>query len=81
VFLQEVDYNISVKQMTAKCPNPERGLTHTTLPLFLVTLARKQKAPEIFKLTVLNKIVIKIKAYRSQNGLIQYYNYQCFGHI
>jgi hypothetical protein len=29
VSLQEVDYNISVKQMTAKCPNPERGLTHT----------------------------------------------------
>jgi hypothetical protein len=43
VALQETDYDvISVKQMTAKRPTPERGVTHTS-PLFLVTLARNQK--------------------------------------
>jgi hypothetical protein len=41
VALQERDYDvISVKQMTAKCPTPEGGITHTSLPLFLVTLVR-----------------------------------------
>lgn len=67
--------------MTAERPTPEGGLTHTSLPLFLVTLARKQEAPEIFKLTVLSNIVIKVKACRSQNGLIRCYTCQCFAHI
>jgi hypothetical protein len=33
VALQEMDYDvISVKQMTAKRPTPEGGVTHTSLP-------------------------------------------------
>jgi hypothetical protein len=59
VALQEMDDVISVKQMTAKHPNPERGVTHTSLPLYLVTLVTNQKAPEIFKLPTLCNIVIK----------------------
>jgi hypothetical protein len=67
--------------MTAKHPTPEGWVTHTSLPLFLVTVARNQKAPEIFKLTTFRNIVKKVEAYRSQNGLTQYYNCQRFGHI
>jgi hypothetical protein len=49
---QEIAYNIiSVKQMTDKHPTPDGGVEHATLSLFIVTLARNQKAPEIFKLT------------------------------
>jgi hypothetical protein len=41
VVLQEIDYDsISVKQMTAKRSTPEGGITHISLPLFLVTLER-----------------------------------------
>jgi hypothetical protein len=39
------------------------------LPFFLVTLARSQKAPEVFKLKKHCNIVIKVEAYRSQTGL------------
>jgi hypothetical protein len=54
VDFQEIDYNvISVKQMTAKGLAPKGGVTHTSLPLFLVTIGRNQKASEIFKLTAL----------------------------
>jgi hypothetical protein len=76
VALQEIDYDvISIKQTTAERPTPEGGgVTHTSLTLFLVTLARNQKAPEIFKLTILCNIVIKVEAYRSQNGLAQCYS-------
>jgi hypothetical protein len=45
VALQEIDYDIiNVKQMTAKRPSPEGVVTHTSLPLFLVILARNQKS-------------------------------------
>jgi hypothetical protein len=41
VALQETDYDItSVKQMIAKRSTPEAEVTHTSLPLFLFTLAR-----------------------------------------
>jgi hypothetical protein len=44
VALQETDYDsISVKQMTANHPTPEGGVTHTSLPLFLVTLERNKR--------------------------------------
>jgi hypothetical protein len=46
--------------------HPKRRVTPTSLPLFLVTLARNQKAPEIIKLITLCIIIIKVKAYRSQ---------------
>jgi hypothetical protein len=55
--------------------------THTSLLLFLVTVARNQKAPKIFGLTTFCNIVIKVEAYKSQNRLMQCYNSQHFGHI
>jgi hypothetical protein len=45
VALQEIYYDvISVKQMTTKHLTPEGEVTHTSLPLFLVTIARNKKA-------------------------------------
>jgi hypothetical protein len=55
--------------MTAKRSTPERGFTHSALPLFIITLARNQKALDIFKLTTLCNIVIKAEAYRPKMGL------------
>jgi hypothetical protein len=82
VALQEIDYNaVSVTQMTAKYSTMKGGVSHTSLSIFLVTLTRNQKPPEIFKLTTLCNIVIKVEAYISQNGLTQCYNCQRFGHI
>jgi hypothetical protein len=45
VSLQGIDYDVM------NVPTPKGGVIHTALPLFLVTLARNQKVPEIFKLT------------------------------
>jgi hypothetical protein len=56
------------------------GVTHISLPLFLVSLARDQKVPEVFKLILFN-IVVKVEGYRSQNRLAQCYSYQHFGHF
>jgi hypothetical protein len=82
VAIQEIDYDvISVKQMTAKRPTTEGGVSNTPPLLFLVTLVKNQKVPEIFKLTTLGNIVMKVEAYRSQNRLTQCYNCQRFGHI
>jgi hypothetical protein len=67
VVLQDTDYIISVKQVTTKHPTPKGWVVHTSLPLFLVTVARNQKVPIIFKLTTFCNIVIKIEAYKSQN--------------
>jgi hypothetical protein len=68
VDLQEIDYDVvSVKQTTAKRPTPEGGITHTSL--FLVTLARYLKAPEIFNLKTLRNIVIKSKLINPRTAL------------
>jgi hypothetical protein len=71
VVLQEIDYDvISVKLMTAKRVTPEGGwVIHTSITLFLVTLAWGQKASEIFKLARLGNILMNVEAYRSHNGL------------
>jgi hypothetical protein len=69
------------KKITAKYPTPDKWITRISLPLFLVTLARSQQAPEIFKLTPLCNIIKKVEAHRSQKGLTQCYNCQRFGHI
>jgi hypothetical protein len=68
-----------MKQMTAKCPPPEGWVTHTSLLLFLLTLARNQNAPEIFKLRTLCNIVMKVEAYKFQNGLTQRYSWPHLG--
>jgi hypothetical protein len=80
--LQELGYEvISVKQMTAKRPSPEGGATCISLPLSLVDLARSQKSQDIFKITSLCNIIIKLETYTSQKRLTQCYNCQRFGHI
>jgi hypothetical protein len=61
VALQELGYEVlSVKQMTVKRPFPAGGDTLVSLPLFLVTLVRNQKSHEIFKITNLCSIIVKV---------------------
>jgi hypothetical protein len=80
--LQDLGYSVlSVKQMTASRPSPEGGNYTLNLPLFLVTLPKDAKSPEIFKLTSLCHIVVRVEAYRTQNALTQCFNCQKFGHI
>jgi hypothetical protein len=82
VAIHGITYDvISVKQVIAKRPTTEGGVSNTSLLLFLVTLAKNQKVPEIFKLTTLCNIVIKVEAYRTQNRLTQCNNCQRSGHI
>jgi hypothetical protein len=71
---------VNVKQFIAKRLTPEGGVTHTTSPLFVVTVTRNQKAREIFKLTRCNTL-IKMEPYTSQNELTHCYYFQRFGHI
>jgi hypothetical protein len=70
---------VSVKQMSTSRRSPEG--TPATLPLFLVTLAKTIKSQEIFKLSSLCHIAIKVEAYKSQNPLTHCYNCQTFGNV
>jgi hypothetical protein len=72
---------ISVRQMTTSRPQPQGGLQTINIPLFLVTITRNEKAMEIFKLTNLNHVIIKVEAYRNQGGLTRCHNCQNFGHV
>jgi hypothetical protein len=49
--------------MTAKRSSPAGDDTLVSLPLFLVTLVRNQKSQEIFKITNLCSIIVKVDAY------------------
>jgi hypothetical protein len=70
VALQEMGYEvISVKQMAAKRPSAEGGVTIVTLPLFLITLIRNQKSLDIFKISSFSNISVKVEAYKSKSGL------------
>jgi hypothetical protein len=63
VALQELGYEvINVKQMTAKFPFPEGEVTLLFFPLFLITLVRNQKSPDIFKNSSLRNIIVKVEA-------------------
>jgi hypothetical protein len=82
VALKELGYEaISVKQMTAKRPSPEGRVTLVSLPFFLITLVRNQKSLDIFKISSLCNIIVKVEAYKSKSRLTQCYNCQRFGHI
>jgi hypothetical protein len=50
------------------------------LPLFLITLPRNENSQDIFKLTGLCHISIRVEAYKNQTGLTQCYNCQKFVH-
>jgi hypothetical protein len=51
------------------------------LASFLVTLPRTAKSQELFRLTSLCHIAIRVEAYKALNGLTQCYNCQQFGHV
>jgi hypothetical protein len=72
---------ISVKQKATGRRSKSEGSIPQQLPLFLITLPRTEKSKEIFKLTTLSHIVIRVKAYRAQSDLTQCQNCQQFGHI
>jgi hypothetical protein len=59
---------ISAKQISSVRRSPE-GPTNITLPLFLVTPPRTTKSSELFKLSSLCNISIKVEAYKSNNIL------------
>jgi hypothetical protein len=69
---------ISVKQVTTAHRSLE-GTIHITLPLFLATLPRTTKSKDLFKLSNLCHISIKVESYKSQNALMQCYNCQKCG--
>jgi hypothetical protein len=72
---------ISVKQMTSTHWSVSKETPTKNLPLFLITLLRTAKSQEIFRLTALCHIAIRVEAYRGQNGLTQCHNCQQFGHV
>jgi hypothetical protein len=59
---------MSVKQI-ATARRSSEGTTHITLPLFLVTLPRTTKSQDLFKLSYLRHISIKVESYKFQNAL------------
>jgi hypothetical protein len=78
--LEELGFDIiSVRQMSTT--RRSQGSESINLPLFLITLPKSEKSHEIFKLTSLCYISIKVEPYRSQNGLTQCHNCQQFGHV
>jgi hypothetical protein len=72
---------ISVKQMKATRQTPPEGTSTVNLPFFLITLPRTAKSQELFRLPNLCHIAIRVEAYKAQNGLMQCYNCQQFGHV
>jgi hypothetical protein len=70
--LEDVGFHIiRVKQMSANRHSPSEGALPKNIPLFLITLPRTEKSKEIFRLTALCHIAIRVEAYRAQNGLTQ----------
>jgi hypothetical protein len=72
---------ISVKQIKITRRSPSDISTTINLPLFLITLPRRAKSQEIFRLQSLCHIAIRVETYRAQNSLTQCHNYQQFGHV
>jgi hypothetical protein len=70
--LMELGFDIvSVKQMTTTRRSQSEETPTKALPLFLITLPRTAKSQEIFRLTALCHIAIRVEMYRAQNGLTQ----------
>jgi hypothetical protein len=72
---------ISVKQMSATRRSPADGTSTVNLPLFLITIPRMSESQEIFKLTSLYHIAIRVEAYEALTGLTQCCNCQEFSHV
>jgi hypothetical protein len=62
---------VNVRQMEATLVTPNGQTNVEPLRLFLVTLTRNRESQEIFKLNSLNHIIIKVKPYRPQIGLME----------
>jgi hypothetical protein len=78
--LSELGFSVmSVRQLTSNGRSPEGD--NQRLPLFLITLQKTAKSTEIFKLTNLCHMIIKVESYRARNKLTQFFNCQKFGHI
>jgi len=60
----------SIKQMTTKHQSAEGSVATISLPLVLVTLLHALKSQEIFALTGLCDIIMKVKAHKAQSGLM-----------
>jgi hypothetical protein len=67
---------ISVKQMSTTRRSPAEGTTTVNIPLCLITLPRASKSQEIFKLTSLCHVAIRVEAHKAQTGSTQCYNCQ-----
>jgi hypothetical protein len=75
--LMELDFDIiSVKQITSNRRSQSEETPTKNLPLFLITLPRKAKSQEIFRLTALCHTAISVEAYRARNGLTHCHNCQ-----
>jgi len=72
---------ISARHMTATRPKSEGDLAAYNIPVFLVTLTRNKKASEIFKLTNLGHVIVRVEAYKAQSEMTQDLNCKRFGHI
>jgi hypothetical protein len=71
IALQVLSYEvINVKQMTGKRPSPE-GVTLVSFPLFLNTLVRNQESQNMFKISSLCNLIVKIEAYNFKSGNTQ----------
>jgi hypothetical protein len=62
---------ISAKQMATTRRSNTEGPSTGNVPLFLITLHRTSKFHEIFRLTGLCHISIKVEAYRAQSELTE----------
>jgi hypothetical protein len=72
---------VRVKQMTATRQSPPEESKIINLPLYLVTLSRRAKSQEIFRLSNLCRFAIRVGAYSAQNSFNQCHNCQQFGHV
>jgi hypothetical protein len=61
--------------------SPAEGTKIVNVLLFIRTLCRTSKSHEIFKLTSLFHIAIRLEAYNVQTGLTRCYNCQQFSHV
>jgi hypothetical protein len=61
--LENLGFNIIVRELTISRRAPNGQTYMENLPLFLVTLTRNVKSQEIFKLNSLNHIIIKVESY------------------
>jgi hypothetical protein len=70
-----------LRQMTATRPKAEGGLQSYITPLFSATLARNEKPSEIFNVTNLGHVIVRVEAYRAQGGMTPCFKCQRFGHV